>query len=55
VVIGAGVVFAESSVDESMVRRLIIDPQKEELSRLEVRLELKGDDFEGSSAGREGF
>jgi hypothetical protein len=34
VVIGAGVVFAEVGVDESMVGRLVVDPQKEELSQL---------------------
>jgi hypothetical protein len=33
-VVGTGVVFAEPSVDQGMVRRLVVDPQKEELSRL---------------------
>jgi hypothetical protein len=51
VMVGAGIVFAEPSVDESVVGRLIVDPQEEELSRLKVGLELKGDDLEGSSAG----
>jgi hypothetical protein len=41
-----GIVFAEVCVDEGVVRRLVVDPQEEELSWLKVRLELKGDDFE---------
>jgi hypothetical protein len=53
--VGTGVVFAKPSVDEGVVRGLVVDPQKEELSRLEVGLELKGDDFEGNSVGSEGF
>jgi hypothetical protein len=55
VVIGAGIVLAEPSVDESMIRGLIIDPQKEELAWLEVGLELKFDDFKGGSAGGRGL
>jgi hypothetical protein len=54
-VIGTGVVFAEPGVNESVVRRLIIDPQEEELLRLEIGLELKGDDFEGDSIRGERF
>jgi hypothetical protein len=50
-----GVVFAEPSVDESMVRGLVVDPQKEELSWLEIGLELEGDRFKGNSVKREGF
>jgi hypothetical protein len=34
VVIGAGVVLAEVSVLKSVVGRLVVDPQEEELSRL---------------------
>jgi hypothetical protein len=45
VVIGAGVVFAEPSVDEGVVRRLVVSPQEEELSGLKVGLKLKVDDF----------
>jgi hypothetical protein len=44
--IGAGIVLAELSVDESVVRRLVIGPQEEELSLLKVGLKLEGDDFE---------
>jgi hypothetical protein len=55
VVIRAGVVFAEPSVDESMVGGLVVDPQEEELSWLEVRLEFKGDDSERDSVGGEGL
>jgi hypothetical protein len=54
-VVGAGVVFAEPSVDKSVIRRLVVDPQEEELSRLKIRLELEGDNFKGDSVGREGF
>jgi hypothetical protein len=54
-VIGTGVIFTESGVNEGVVGRLIIDPQEEELSGLEVRLELKGDDFEGNGVERERF
>jgi hypothetical protein len=32
--VGAGVVFAEVRMYEGVVRRLVIDPQKEELSQL---------------------
>jgi hypothetical protein len=52
-VVRAGVVFAEPSVDEGMVRRLVVDPQEKELLGLEVGLELKGDNFERDSVGRE--
>jgi hypothetical protein len=53
VVVRAGVIFAEVGVDEGMVRGLVIDPEEEELSWLEVGLELEGDDFESDGAGRE--
>jgi hypothetical protein len=33
-VVGAGVVFAKVGVLKGMIRRLVIDPQKEELSGL---------------------
>jgi hypothetical protein len=39
--VGARVVFVEVDVDQGVVRRLIVDPQEEELSRLQVGLELK--------------
>jgi hypothetical protein len=51
----AGVVFAEPSVDESMVSGLVVSPQEEELLRLEVRLELESDGSEGDSVRRKGF
>jgi hypothetical protein len=46
-VIGTGVVFAKPGVNEGMVQRLVVDPQEEELSRLEIGLELKDSDLEG--------
>jgi hypothetical protein len=49
--VGARVVFAEVGVDQGMVWRLIIDPQEEELSQLQVGLELKGSEFEGDGLG----
>jgi hypothetical protein len=52
-VVRAGVVFAEPSVNKGMVRRLVIDPQEKELLGLEVGLELKGDNFERDSVRRE--
>jgi hypothetical protein len=52
-VIGTGVVFAKPSVDKGVVGRLVVDPQKEELLGLEVRLELEGDNFEGDGVRRE--
>jgi hypothetical protein len=55
VMVRAGVVFTEPSVNESMVEGLVVDPQKKELSRLEVGFELKGDRFEGDHAGGERF
>jgi hypothetical protein len=33
-VVGTGVVFAEPGVNQGMVGRLVIDPQKEELAGL---------------------
>jgi hypothetical protein len=39
--IGAGVVFAEPSMDQDVVGRLVVDPQEKELSGLQVRLELE--------------
>jgi hypothetical protein len=55
VMVGTRVVFAEPSVDEGVVRRLVVDPQKEELSRLEVGLKLEDGDFKWDGIGREGF
>jgi hypothetical protein len=49
VVIGTGVVFTEVGVEERMVRWLIVEPEKEELSRLYPRLELEGDLSEWAS------
>jgi hypothetical protein len=46
-VVGAGVVFAKVRVYKGVVRGLVIDPQKEELSRLQVRLEFERSDLEG--------
>jgi hypothetical protein len=34
VMVGARVVFAEPSVDQGVVRGLVVDPQEEELSGL---------------------
>jgi hypothetical protein len=47
VVVWARVVFAEPGVDKDMVRWLIVDPKEKELSWLETRLELEGDNLEG--------
>jgi hypothetical protein len=54
-IVGARVVFTKPGVDESVVRRLVVDPQEEELLWLEVRLELESDDFERNSVGGEGL
>jgi hypothetical protein len=51
VVVWARVVFAEVGVDQSVIRGLVIDPQEEELSWLQVRLELEGGDFEWDGFG----
>jgi hypothetical protein len=51
----AGIVFAEPSVDESVVRGLVVDPQEKELSWLEVGLEFEHDGFEGDSVRGERF
>jgi hypothetical protein len=48
--VGARVVFAEVDMDQGVVQRLIVDPQEEELLRLEVGLE-----FEGGESERGGF
>jgi hypothetical protein len=53
--IGTGVVFAEPGVNKGVVRRLVIDPQEEELPRLEVGLKLKDGDLEGNGIGGERF
>jgi hypothetical protein len=55
VVVRARVVFAKVGVHKGMVRRLVVDPQEEELTGLQMRLELECDDFEGSSFRGEGF
>jgi hypothetical protein len=52
--VGARVVFAEPGVDQGMVRRLIVDPQ-EELSQLQVGLELKSSEFERGGFGGQVF
>jgi hypothetical protein len=49
--VGARVVFAKVGVDQGMVWRLIVDPQEEELSRLQVGLELKSGEFERGGFG----
>jgi hypothetical protein len=54
-VVGAGVVFAEPSVDKGVVGWLIIDPEEEELSWLEVGLKLEGDDLERDCLRGQGF
>jgi hypothetical protein len=53
--IGTGVVFAEPSVDEGMVRGLVVDPQEEELLRLEIGLKLEDGDLEQDGVGRGGL
>jgi hypothetical protein len=53
VMVGAGVVLAEPGMDKGVIRRLIVDPQEEELSWLEIGLELKVDNFKGGGIGRE--
>jgi hypothetical protein len=47
----AGVVLVEPSVDEGVVGRLVVDPQEKELPGLEVGLELEGDNFERDGVG----
>jgi hypothetical protein len=44
--VGARIVLAEPGMGESVVRWLVVDPQKEELSQLEAGLEFESDDFE---------
>jgi hypothetical protein len=46
-VVWARVVFAKLSVDEGVVRGLVIDPKEKELSWLKAGLELEVNDFEG--------
>jgi hypothetical protein len=48
----AGVVFAEPGVDQGVVEGLIIDPQEEELSGLQVGLELESSEFKWGGFGR---
>jgi hypothetical protein len=55
VVIGARVVLAEVGMDESIVRWLVVDPEKKELSGLKIRLEFESDLLEGNSVGGEGL
>jgi hypothetical protein len=55
VVVWAGIVFTEVGVDEGMVGRLVVDPQKEELLWLKVRLELEGNNFERDCTWGERF
>jgi hypothetical protein len=51
--VGARIVFTEPSVDESVVRGLVVDPQEKEFSGLEIGLEFERDEFEGNSVERE--
>jgi hypothetical protein len=53
--IGARVVFAEPSVDQTVVGGLIVDPQEEELSGLQFGLELECSEPEGDSFFRQWF
>jgi hypothetical protein len=55
VVIGAGVVFAEPGMDQGMVGRLVVDPQEDELLRLETGLKFEGGELKGNCVGREWF
>jgi hypothetical protein len=48
VVIRARVVSTEVGVHKGVVQGLIVDPQEEELVGLQIGLEFKRDDFEGS-------
>jgi hypothetical protein len=49
--VGARVVFAEPGVDQGVARQLVVNPQEEGLSRLQVGLELKSDEPERGSLG----
>jgi hypothetical protein len=49
VVVRARVVLAEVGVHKGVVRRLVVDPEEEELAGLQMGLELERDNFEGSS------
>jgi hypothetical protein len=53
--VGAGVVLAEVSMDKGVVGGLVVDPEEEELSWLQIGLELKGDPFEGDGVFGEWF
>jgi hypothetical protein len=50
-VVGAGVVFAEPDVDQAVVGRLVVNPQEEELSWLQVGLEFEGGKLKGDGFG----
>jgi hypothetical protein len=50
--VGAGVVFAEPSVDQGVVGRLVVDPQEKELSGLQVRLEFEHNELERGGFSR---
>jgi hypothetical protein len=51
-VVGTRVVFAEPGVDQGVVGRLVVDPQEEELSGLQVRLEFEHSGFKRDSFAR---
>jgi hypothetical protein len=47
--VGAGVIFAEVCMHEGVVWGLVIDPEEEKLSWLQVGLEFERSDFKGDS------
>jgi hypothetical protein len=49
--IRAGIVFAEPGVDQGVIGRLVVDPQEEELSWLQVGLELESSEPERGGFG----
>jgi hypothetical protein len=55
VVVRARVVFAEVGVHKGVVRRLVVDPEEEELAGLQMGLELERDNFKGGSFWGERF
>jgi hypothetical protein len=54
-VVRARVVFAEPGVDQGVVGGLVVDPQEEELSGLQIGLELEHGGFKGDGFARELF
>jgi hypothetical protein len=55
VVVRAGVILAEPSVDQGVVGGLVVNLEEKELSWLEIRLKLKSNDFERNCLHRKGL